>query len=354
MIPRIYTKYGKDRTGYISLTCILFLATVLPPRSRPPQLKPETPQNLPGSSAAAALNALLPPLVSIHDSVKTWDDKGKPSLHFTSGDGRINAVQSGISNGRSMLITGGQSGMIHIWNPADGSREDINSYGHGEVDSLALSQDKSLIAAGYSDGHITITRLADLKLLTDIQANSQAIRALVFTKDRNNLIGGSADGVIRIWSVAQKGKLLSFRGDIIAHESSINGISLSPNGGILASVSQDGTLKTWDYMQGALNFRVDVCKKGVNAASYSPDGNTIATGDSSGRVQLYNAATGGQIPFLGNRSEPILCLLWSNDGTTLAAGDADNTITYWNISTGRQLACIAAHDGPVRGLSAAP
>ena len=72
------------------------------------------------------------------------------------------------------------------------------------------------------------------------------ITSISFSPDGKLLASGSEDNTIKLFDVVSRKELRTF----IGHTSGINSISFAPNGKILASGSSDKTIKLWDIVSG--------------------------------------------------------------------------------------------------------
>jgi WD40 repeat protein len=75
---------------------------------------------------------------------------------------------------------------------------------------------------------------------------------------------------------------------LAGHKGLILGLCFSPNGGLLASASWDGTARLWDTGSGRLIASLRAQLLGVNCVDFTPDGRRLAAGTGDGFIKLWN------------------------------------------------------------------
>src|SRR5438105_3513421 len=85
---------------------------------------------------------------------------------------------------------------------------------------------------------------------------------------------------------------LSLRSTLRGHTQNITRIAWSPDGQILASPSEDHTIRLWNAETGQclhiLSGHTDI----INGVSWSPDSNMLATASDDATIKLWRTKTG--------------------------------------------------------------
>jgi WD40 repeat protein len=138
----------------------------------------------------------------------------------------------------------------------------------------------------------------------------------------------------------------------------ISSIAFSPDGHILASANQDGSIKLWNVAtrreQRPLYGHTDQ----VKSLAFCPTHPTLlASGSWDRSVRIWNITTGRRIALRKTKNR-IDAVAFSADGRWLAAGDYEGTITLWSMdqktSELHQIASNPAYHGGIDSVAFSP
>ncbi len=158
------------------------------------------------------------------------------------------------------------------------------------------------------------------------------VYCIAYTPDGKMLASGNDDGTITLWDIATGDVVGTCRG----HGGRVISVAFSGDGK-LASGSEDGHVRLWDVGSRKTIFIQEYRRPRV---AFSGSWLAIAPGgtpngdEEVGEVELWDYASGRQLhrlPESGNR------IAFSNDGKMLATGSRNGQITIWDPANGEKL-----------------
>ena len=140
-------------------------------------------------------------------------------------------------------------------------------------------------------------------------------------------------------------------------------MTFSPDGRRLASASNDGTVRVWNWNATRLGPNPEepivtldprVSYGFGERVQFTPDGRGLVTGGEERTVKIWDSATGGVLHTLRGHTGDVLCVAVSRDGRWVASAGEDTTVRLWDASSGKPLLKLRGHTGLVSSLAFSP
>src|SRR5262249_31551105 len=144
---------------------------------------------------------------------------------------------------------------------------------------------------------------------------------------------------ITIWDTTTANRSLVFQ------LSDFHSVSWSLDGKCLAAAVGDGQVWIVSAATGKIMSRLMGHKAAVRSVACAPDGGRLASASEDGTVKVWDAGQIGGIPLVSpdpRRGCPVPVVAWSPDGTRLA-WPSDGTVKIWDATQGNELLAITAH-----------
>ncbi|MFH0901743.1 MAG: WD40 repeat domain-containing protein, partial [Pseudomonadota bacterium] len=265
------------------------------------------------------------------------------------------AIGLDVNADGTLLASGGGDHTARLWDVASGRQLAVLSGHTGRLQGVALSPDGRLLATAGMDKTIRLWLISASTPENGSPATASArqhqvlsghrglVRVVAFSPDGSLLASGSDDRTVRIWDIANGTEQRTLAG---FHTGMVYGVAFSPDGRWLAS--GDGSIALWEVANGKLVKRIE----GSVPIAFSPDGRRLAMAESSGAIMVRDVVSGTSRA-LGNQPPPLGWPSFDPTGTKLGVPGSDGTSRIWNLDSGDSVT-LRGHQGPVRTLRFAP
>ncbi len=303
------------------------------------------------ASAVLALAADGGTLVSggIDKTVKGWNlDSGKPTWSWTS---RSAVAAVAVRKGGKQVAVGTADGWLTILDLSAGEPKPVGSGQQAHVAgvaAVAYSADGSKLATVGGDGQFLVWAVADDGTLTNGKKDEPkkptptsaplpslpALSAVAFSPDGRLAVSAGADMVLHLWDTATGAEVRTLRGP----SDWVTAVAFAPEGEKLLCVGVDRTARVFELSKADSTARVGHAMA-AKAVAVRKDGTMIASGSDDKTVKLWELATGQEVATLTGATDWVFAVCFA--GESVAAGGHDSRLRVWTAATGKLVKNVA-------------
>jgi WD40 repeat protein/serine/threonine protein kinase len=181
------------------------------------------------------------------------------------------------------------------------------------------------------------------------------VRSLCFSPSGRLLASASEDQTVKLWKVGDSEEPIT----LVGHSARVNCVAFSPDESLLASACDDETVRLWETQTGQALMVLQPRIGAVLSVAISPDGRRLAAGGALAEgncpVCVYHLTSRQEQRRLAGHTYHVNAVAFHPSLPLLASGSADRSILWWDLQTNRPARrWLEKRANPVEHLAFAP
>lgn len=261
---------------------------------------------------------------------------------FTQPFGRIESVA--IHPDGRHVAGAGDDGEIRVYRTFDGQPTNALVGHKNTVKTLAFSADGALLVSVSQDGTARVWDAQEWKVYAELDAKHSLSHAALSAHGDYVACAGASQSVL-LWAF-RSGDL--FRSPPL-HAARVSAVAFDATGRLLASADLMGCIHMWQIQRPCavageacepLRQSAGACLQSpkhapVLSLAFSPDGSMLASGTENGTIDLWDSASGRRITTLKGHTKSVYSLQFAAENSLLFSCGDDHTVRVWDVASRR-------------------
>jgi WD40 repeat protein len=267
------------------------------------------------------------------------DDPSKPVV--IQAHDRAVASVAFSPDSKTLYTTGGDQ-WIRSWNPDDGAlRKELSAADNLTLQYLAISPDGKRAATwsqhrgakGSEAGRFWLWDLATGDPMSEPERHTDPLTGIAFSPDGTLIATSSEDQTVRLWDAAT-GKSRSV---LTSPQAAVNAVKFAGDSAVVYSAGGDGHLVAWRHADDHVSDALPPIGGKVNSFDLTAD--RAVTGDETGRVWTWDLKVRTRLQALDRRTyASVTSVAISPDGKRIAMAGSERIVLVIGADSGSEVA----------------
>ena len=294
--------------------------------------------------------------------IRIWDLRDETYREIKAHSGEVRALR--VMSDGARLVSASADRRVRLWDIQSGSLLETLQGGGPTFRAVVASTDLTRVYAAASDGTIKVWRLTDAsadgfrRSVGAYERHRGRVRCVAESDDRQYLISGGEDRVLKVWSAAaleSQQPLHVLQG----HSGTVWAVEPVPGTSFIVSASDDGAIRVWD-LDRAMAARGKAqgeravpnghgCR--VKAIVADRDAHTVISGAQDGTIKHWRISAvpdeggsyGVEVSDMGKHAKAITDLTFATDARRVFSGSLDKTARAWNLDSPGEPVAFSGH-----------
>jgi len=227
-------------------------------------------------------------------TIRLWDVETGECQYVL--EGHMNLVYCvAFDPERGVLASGSADNTIKLWNLVSGKLLSTLEGHNNSVKSVAFDPEGGILASGSDDNTIKLWHPVSGKLLRTLEGHEERVHSVAFDAEGHYLATGGEGGLIKLWEPQNGNLMYTEKSPIVVYS------IVFDSAGHLACATGGYTIELREVLNGKLLRKLEGHTGGVTCVSYLSCGRLLASKSDDNTIRLWSGDTGA---CLGIIAEP--------------------------------------------------
>ncbi len=179
-------------------------------------------------------------------------------------------------------------------------------------------------------------------LVRTLAGHSAWVNYAVFSRDGKLIASASQDQTIRVWD-AHTGLEKSI---LTGHRHNVTYAAFDANSELLATASADRSVRVWNLHNARTLLTLSKHEAEVACVDFNQMSTLLVTASGT-MIKLWDARSGDLVSTLLGHTGKVNSAVFSVDGRLITSASDDHSVRVWEVETGTELMCLKGHSAPV-------
>ena len=246
------------------------------------------------------------------------------------------------------LIVGTATGKLVAFDTSSGAKRwTLNGF-QSHVVAVACSSNGRQIAAVDRSGHLKVWGPIEApQLIEQRKLPTGMVRSAAFDDNFERLAVSDNDFRVHCWQIKSGLNVTSFAG----HTAAVTSLAFSLDSDQLLSGSEDGSVRLWSFSSGQPYFVAEhPNQQWILDVTISSDGRWIAAGAQDGTVLAWKAGSPEPLFTRQLHTNVVGSVQFSSDAKYLLSASGDRSIRVWSFPAGKSVRTFWGHEKPASSI----
>ena len=182
---------------------------------------------------------------------------------------------------------------------------------------------------------------------TTLNGHRAPITSVAIHPKYSIVASASEDTTVKIWDY----ETAQYERTLKGHTGAITSVAFDGTGVYLATSSTDMSAKIWDLSTYTCIKTLKGHDHTLSSVQFTPASDQVLTCSRDQTIKYWEISTGYCVKTLNGHTDWVKCISINKDGQLLASAGHDHTIIVWRLGSGQQIHVLRGHEHVIETVS---